>query len=290
MYIKIILSLLFFHLSVPFIIGADFGSSAISIALAHTSHNAHASVFASSLAFPPKETDYNTIDNHNALNDVMQIEVNHINLYSTKELNLFQSNLRLPLRLLPIGISIGTFGYTHYRTTNINVSLAKRLGNKSFIGLSSNLLLYHYTGDNGLKKTFEIGIDYDLNFCRDNHFYCKIGYVFLSSNLQDIIYAPFFTSFCGVVIQPSRNSKWLLEIKCVDFTPPTVHLGFEYMVKRFFLRLGAYGLPLKPTYGFGFDNGVFNLCVSSEWNFAIGHSFACDFVFKLPQRTHPNSD
>lgn len=239
--------------------------SAESTALGNTSFSGGACVFSS------KSCLFNT----------PEIRLYHSNLFTTAELNSFSLECLFPKSSVTTAVGITTFGYRHYRENTFSIALSKRIGRKTSLGVITQLQTLYYTDCTKIDKNINVSIDACFNIHHNDYIYAKFQHLF---QLNTTTYNKENLFIIGICRQASLSSSWIIEFKTVDFHPPSIHIGFEYIVKHFAFRLGSYGLPIRPTYGVGFFKGRWTINMTADCLINIGHSFCCDINFKLRKK------
>lgn len=272
MRIKIRLLILFFCcVCTNSLLAQKYQQSAESVALGNTSFSGGLCVFSSKSCFSSTSAE---------------IRLHHSNQFITSELNSFSLDCRLPIPSLITSIGISTFGYQHYRENKFSLALSKRLGQKVALGVITQLHTLQYTDCSEHYKKIIVGLDASFNIHNNDFIYTKFQHCFLLNNFSNIINTERNLFFIGIQSHASLSSSWILEVKTVDFQRPSIHLGFEYLVKHFAFRVGGYGLPIRPTYGLGFSKGRWTINVAADWLINVGHSLCCDIQFKIGKITN----
>ncbi len=211
------------------------------------------------------------------LSNTSEIRLHHSNLFSTSKLNSFSLECLFPIPTVATAIGISTFGYQHYRENTFSIALSKIIGQKTALGVITQFQTLYYTDCTKLNKNINVSLDAYFNIHHNDFIYAKFHHLFplnttyIKENLFII----------GIYRQASLNSSWIIELKTVNFHPPSIHIGFEYLIKHFAFRFGGYGLPIRPTYGVGFSKKRWTINMTADWLINIGHSFCCDIHFKL---------
>ncbi len=214
------------------------------------------------------------------LSSEKEIRLHHENYFSTKELNLFQIESIILDQNIKLGGSIKQFGYQHYNVTSLGVSSAIKLSERWILGCNLHSSLFNTTKMEGKDHhlSFVCSIDAMCKIKNEHYFYGKTEHSFYHS----VISSPYHDRI-SLGYQNCQVSciKWIAEVNLWDYHKPTIHMGFEYQIKEFFIRLGEAGLPLIPTYGLGYKKKHWRFNFSAVWQTTIGHSFSCDICYQL---------
>ena len=261
---KSLLVLFFCLIRITPLLAQEHLKSAESIALGNTSFSGGLCVFSSKSCY----------------SNTFEIQLHHRNLFTKSELNSFSLECLFPNPNMTTAIGISTFGYRHYRENTFSMALSKRIGQKFALGVITQFQTLYYTDCTKIAKNINVSLDAYFNIHHKDFIYTKFQHFFplnTTYNKENLL-------VLGIHSQSSLSSSWIMEIKTLDFQPPSIHIGFEYLVKHFAFRLGGYGLPIRPSYGVGFLKGRWTINMTADWLINIGHSFCCDIILKLNKK------
>lgn len=210
------------------------------------------------------------------------IRLIHNNLYAQKELNAFRGEVSHSFSKLVMGLSFSSFGYQHYRMNTLSFALSKTLTRRLSMGITSDWNCCHHYGSSQKPKFLKLGVDFLLELGEKPHFtYAKLSYTFIPPKFKTERYKSSLELLSGFSLVTSPNSRWLSEIRFVDLKKFSLHTGFEYSIRNFFLRMGCLGLPIRPTYGVGLILKAFSFNLGSNWTIQLGHSFSFDMTYNF---------
>lgn len=204
------------------------------------------------------------------------VHIEYFNRYGIKELGTVGIGFVCPNPLLPVGVTISSFGYDKYRETLFRVSAAKQLNQRWSIGISCQCALLQTELVEEVPK----------------HLSTDVG----------VLFAPVDKLLIGMLIMnfPSVSiHKDITEIK--DFTGYSVQIGFQWEVinsllivgtvesneahtlagnagieyapfKDFRIRAGLQTTPLLPTLGVGYRLSSFMIDVATVYHPVLGIS------------------
>ena len=214
-----------------------------------------------------------------------RLSISHKNHYLTQELNSWKGSFTSHTQWFTTGISLAGYGYEHYNHLALGGSVGRSLSSSVAIGVGVNLLSLYYTGCEGRKNNLTVRIGtvvapdakYLISCWIDNPF--QSG--FLNEHgeeekLPTVIYGGFRLSL-------TENTQWSVEAENGDFSTWRIKSGFEYAIKSFAIRCGAFGKPVIPTVGFGFSFLDFALNISGRYHNLLGISLSCGIQWKFPQ-------
>ena len=212
-----------------------------------------------------------------------QLSVSYKNHYLLSELNSWKSSFAADSRWFTTGISLAGYGYEHYNYLALGGSLGRNLSSSVAIGVGVNLLSLYYTGSEGRKNNLTVkagtafapSSKFLISCWIDNPF--QTGFVNEygeEEKLPTVIYG-------GFLLFITENTQWGVEVENGDFSTWRIKSGFEYSIKSFAIRCGAFGKPVVPTFGFGFHFSDFALDISGQYHNLLGVSLCCGLQWKF---------
>jgi hypothetical protein len=220
-----------------------------------------------------------------ALSDRRTVRINYFNRYALKELGTVSGSLYLPNDLLPIGIDVSSFGYDAYRESMFRLLAAKRLNSRWTLGVSIQYAFLQ-------TELFE---EQPAQLSADVGLTCTPVENLLISLL--IINSP-SVSFNNELTGEKEFMSYLMqagfqwEVINSMFVSAALEtgklhaiggsLGFEYVVSSdFAIRAGIRGVPLLPSFGFGYRFLGFNADVAAVYHPILGVSTGMGLSFSF---------
>ena len=211
-----------------------------------------------------------------ALHGDRVVHIEYFNRYGIKELGTVGMGFVCPNPLLPVGVTISSFGYDKYRETLFRLSAAKRLNQRWSIGISCQCAM----------------LQTELLEEVPKHLSTDVGVLF--APVDKLLIGMLIMNFPSVSIHKDNT-----EIK--DFTGYSVQIGFQWEVinrllivgtvesneahtlagnagveyapfKDFRIRAGIQTTPLLPTLGVGYRLSSFMIDVATVYHPVLGIS------------------
>jgi len=212
-----------------------------------------------------------------------QLSISYKNHYLTHELNSWKGSFSAHTPWFTTGLSLAGYGFEHYNYLALGGSLGRNLSPSVAVGIGVNLLSLYYAGCEGRKNnlTVKVGTVFAPN--AKSLISCWIDNPFQSGFLNEhgekekvptVIYG-------GFRLFLAENVQWGVEVENSDFSTWRIKSGFEYAIKSFAIRCGAFGKPVVPTLGVGFSFSDFALDVSGQYHNLLGISLGCGLQWKF---------
>ena len=212
-----------------------------------------------------------------------QLSISYKNHFLTHELNSWKGSFSSRTPWFTTGISLAGYGYEHYNYLALGGSLGRSLSPSVAVGIGVNLLSLYYAGCEGRKNnvTVRTGAVFDPN--TNFRISCWMDNPFQSGfpnehgdeeKLPTVIYG-------GFLLFLTENTQWSVEVENGDFSTWRIKSGFEYAIKSFAIRCGAFGKPVVPTFGVGFSFSDFAFDISGQYHNLLGISLSCGLQWKF---------
>ena len=194
--------------------------------------------------------------------------------YLCSELQSFATESNFLFHRFRAAASFQTFGYSRYRFSDWGTSVATRVGNATSLGCSAHLQAFHYTGAEHTLFQPEFSFSISHNIRENSMLYAN--YILRQKSILSSGYSLSLTNTC-----------WIIEGELLNWSSLTIKCAYEYLVNRFSIRLGAFGLPLTPTFGFGYLHKDWLINAGSQWNMHIYHHLSIDIIYHFHTKTQP---
>ncbi len=195
------------------------------------------------------------------------------NHYLSKELNQIRAEALIPLRPFVVGLTTEWFGYSLYHRLSMVATLSKQLNEHWSLGYG--IRTYHIDYEGNTRKTAYLTCDLFFRYQRNTwEFYGKGIHLFGPLPRGATI---------GTLLRFSPSVSCALESSWQQEVGWLVHWGMTYQIDRFTLRCGAVGLPLKPTFGCGFQQKRMRIDVAAQWVRNLGYHLCCGVGFTIKE-------
>lgn len=204
------------------------------------------------------------------------------NHYFAQELTFFRGEAILPTSSLSVGIAADWFGYALYHHLGLLASVDKQLG--ACWNAGCTLRFKHLDYEGNTQRNNRLSCDLFCRFKKESwEIYWK-GLNLFGSKTKDgrhrLIQHP-RGAIIGALFQFAPAVSCALEGDWIAGQGPHLHIGMEYTVNHFSLRCGAIGLPIKPTFGCGFQLKRMRIDLATQWVRDIGYKLNCGVGYTI---------
>lgn len=218
-----------------------------------------------------------------------EIRLCYQNLYLCSELQSVHLEGAFHHPRIRWGASFRTFGYTHYRTFTEALSSCIKLSRSTLLGASLHLTTLRYTGMERCSNQLMIDVDLAQSIKGEVTLYSQYAQNFFLSprTASEFIETDRCHLSVGATLPILHNTHFYLESECYDWQRITLKCAFEHLTNGFAIRLGCKGLPLTPSFGFGYHWKTWQIDVADQWQIHLGHQIAIGIHFQIHQLIRP---
>jgi hypothetical protein len=208
------------------------------------------------------------------------VGIYYANQFLVPELSTKAGAIAIPLKILTLGLSINSFGYSLYTENKYGLSVAKSFGNNLSMGIAFNCLNTRIADGYGNKAVLlgEFGIlsRPTEKLSLGAHIYNPTRVKFVNYNNERI----------PTILNLGGNYKFSNKFNVSAETEKDISqkavfkTGLEYQPKEgIFLRVGISNKPLLSTFGFGFKLKRFQVDIASNYHQTLGLSTQLGLVY-----------
>jgi hypothetical protein len=211
------------------------------------------------------------------------IGIHYFNRYAVQELGTASGSYFLPNPILPAGIHMASFGYDAYRQSMFRLLTGKRLSETCILGLSLqySLLQTALFEEVPARLAADLGIGYSPV---ENLFAGLLIMNLPSVSVGDNVLAR--KDFTPYLIQAGLQWEYInsllmsATLETGDERTLAGSIGIEYQPSDdFSIRAGLKGLPLLPSFGFGYRYAHFFIDAAAVYHPVLGISTGIGFSY-----------
>jgi len=208
--------------------------------------------------------------------------IQYVNRYGVKELSTFSAQLNLPNNYLDTAVLLSRFGCSEYNETVLGANFYKQVSAHLSIGIQTNLYYLQQTAQTAkLVVVGNVGLlarpfdSLDLSLLLVNPLRSVVHYGATKVRLPALL-------LVGMAYHWQDKAQITFELEKDVLFPLVVKTGLEYQpISTFSIRLGMFGKPFTPTFGFGVWCKNFLLDFGCSKHPVLGFRSSCGLTYRF---------